>query len=84
MVNIAKYCKDNNMTKDEYNNFKNNIVSTAKSIRSQLTYKGGMYYKVSDLFNCDVNSDMKCFIIQELKKLDIEFFKNDSLYRVCS
>lgn len=84
MVNIAKYCKDNNMTKDEYNNFKNNIVSTAEDIKNQLSYKGGMYFNVSDLFKYNINPDMKCFIIQELKKLDIEFFKDDSLYRVCS
>lgn len=84
MLNIAKYCKDKGMDIKEYKQFKINIVTVAKAIRSQLTYNGGMYYNVSDLFNCEYNEDMKHFIIQELKTLDIEFFNDNSEYRVCS
>jgi len=80
---MAKYCKDNNMTKEEYKNFNNNIESTARAIRNQLTYNGGIYYNVSELFNWNVNEDIKYFIIQELKELDIEFFNDNTLYRVC-
>ena len=83
MVNIAKYCKDKGMDIKEYKQFQSNIVATAKAIRSQLQYNGGMYYNSSDLFNWNCDPDIKCFIIQELKKLDIEFFDNCTLYRVC-
>ena len=82
-MNIAKYCKDKGMDIKEYKQFQNNIKETAKAIRSQLQYNGGMYYNVSDLFNWNYNEDMKCFIIQELKTLDIEFFNDCELYRVC-
>ena len=83
-MNIAKYCKSKNMTKDEYKTFKSNITSTAQAIRSSLNYAGGMYFNVSELFNWNSDNDIKCMIINELKKLDVEFFDNDKLYRVCS
>lgn len=82
-MNMCKYCKDAGMTLEEYKQFEKNINEKAKAIRSQLTYNGGMYYNVDDLFESNINEDMKYFIIQELKELDIEFFKNNSLYRVC-
>lgn len=81
-MDICKYCKEKEMTLQEYKNFKNNIASTAKVIRNQLVYNGGMYFDTKDLFNCDVNEDMKHFLIQELKSLDIEFFQDNELYRV--
>jgi hypothetical protein len=83
MLNMAKYCKDKGMDIKEYKQFQNNIKETAKAIRSQLTYNGGMYYNVSDLFNWNCDEVIKCFIIQELKQLDIEFFQDNELYRVC-
>ena len=80
-MTIAKYCKEKGFSKDEYNNFKNNIEETAKTIRNNLKYCGGMYYNTSDILHY-IDSDVKCFIIQELKKLDIEFRNNDNEYRV--
>jgi len=35
-MNLCKYCKDKNFTKEEYINFKNNIRATAEAIRSTL------------------------------------------------
>ena len=81
-MTIAKYCRQKGLTKEEYKNFKNNIEETAKAIRSSLHYNGGMYYNVSDLFNWNGNADIKCLLINELKKMNIEFFDNDRLYRV--
>lgn len=82
-MNMCKYCKDKKMSKEEYNNFKNNISVTAAAIRENLFYSGGMYYPVSDLFTYCIDSDIKDFVIDELKKLDIEFFDNNKFYRVC-
>lgn len=83
-MTICEYCKNKNMSKEEYKQFKNNIVNTAKTIKSNLKYCGGMYYPVTDLFYYNSNADIKHFIIAELKKLDIEFINNNTLYRVCS
>ena len=74
-MDICKYCKDKGMTLEEYKNFKNNIKELAKAIRSQLQYNNGMYFDTKELFTYDYNEDMKCFIIQELKNLDIEFYE---------
>ena len=81
-MTIAKYCRQKGLTKEEYKNFKNNIEETVKAIRSSLHYNGGMYYNVSDLFNWNADADIKCLIINELKKMNIEFFDNDRSYRV--
>ena len=81
-MNIGKYCKEKNFSKEEYKNFKNNIEEIAKTIRSNLKYNGGMYYNTDDLFNENIDNDIKCMIINVLKKMNIEFFDNDTLYRV--
>lgn len=81
-MNICKYCKEKGMTKEEYFNFTNNIKEVAKVIRSQLKYNGGMYYPTDNILKNWSNSDMKYFIINELKNLDIEFIKDDEYYRV--
>ena len=81
-MNIAKYCKEKNFSKEEYKNFKNNIEEIAKTISSNLKYNGGMYYNTDDLFNENIDNDIKYMIINVLKKMNIEFFDNDALYRV--
>ena len=81
-LTIAGYCTQKGLSNEEYNSFNNNIINTAKAIRSTLHYNGGMYYSVSDLFNWNADADIKCLIINELKKMNIEFFDNDTLYRV--
>ena len=81
-MNICKYCKNKGMTKEEYFNFMNNIKATAGAIRSQLTYKGGMYYPITDILKNNIDETMKLFLIDELKKLDIEFIKDNVYFRV--
>lgn len=81
-MTIAKYCKDKNMTKEEYKNFKNNIVETAKAIKSTLRDTMGVYQDSKNLFHWAANSDIKYFLIQELKKLNVEFIENYTLYRI--
>ena len=81
-MTIAKYCKQKGFTKEEYKNFKSNIEETAKTIKSTLHYNGGMYYNVSNLFNWNGDPSVQCLIINELKKMNVEFFDNDKYYRV--
>lgn len=79
-MNMAKYCKNKGMTLEQYHTFKNNIKVAAQTIKDQTTYTHGMYYPVNDIIN-ESNPDIKCFIIQELKKLGFEFLDNSTLYR---
>lgn len=84
-MNICKYCKENNYTKDQYHDFKKAIETMAQSIKNQLSYNGGMYYNIDTLpplYNRLEDQDIKSFIIQELKKLNIEFIENNKMYRV--
>lgn len=81
-MNICKYCKEKGFSKEEYNNFKNNIIEVAKAIRSQLSYKNGVYYPTSDILKNWSNTDTKYFIIDALKELDIEFIDNNNFYRI--
>lgn len=81
-MNMCKYCKEHNFTKEEYLQFKENITAVATAIRSQLAYKGGVYYNTSDIIHYAADPIMKHFIIQELKNLNIEFINNDEFYRV--
>lgn len=81
-MTICEYCFNKDFTKDQYKNFKNNIESIAKAINSTLTYNGGMYYPVDEILKYNRDKDMKTFIINELKKLNVEFFDNDTKYRV--
>lgn len=81
-MNMCKYCKEHNFTKEEYLQFKENITAVATAIRGQLVYKGGVYYNTSDIIHYAADPTMKHFIIQELKNLNIEFINNDEFYRV--
>lgn len=80
-MNICKYCKDKNMNKQEYLQFKSNIQATAQAIKSQLQYNNGLYYPTNNILHYK-DTDIKYFIIQELKNLNIEFINDNTLYRV--
>lgn len=81
-MTICEYCKNKGMSKEDYKNFKANIIVTAKAISQSLQYKGGMYYSINELFTTGSDEDIKCLIINELKKLNVEFKDNDTMYRV--
>jgi hypothetical protein len=81
-MSIAKYCKEKGFSRDEFYNFKSNIEALALAIRSQLTYKGGMYYPTTELFKYNTIEDYKPLIINQLKELGIEFRDYDREYRV--
>ncbi|GCD12596.1 hypothetical protein [Clostridium tagluense] len=66
-MNIAKYCHDKKMSKEEYNNFKENIKTLALAIKTPLQYRNGIYYSTGELFTYNTNEDIKHFLIQELK-----------------
>jgi hypothetical protein len=81
-MNMAKYCKNKGMNLQQYEVFKSNITATAQAIRQQLKYNNGMYYNTNEIINFNSDPYIKSFIIQELKTMDIEFYDNNTLYRV--
>ena len=81
-MTMSKYCKSKKMTLQEYENFSANIKTIAATIKSQLRYNNGLYFPTSEIISYNTNSNIKCFIIQELKNLGIEFFNNCEEYRV--
>ena len=84
-MNMASFCKNKGFTLDQYNQFKTNINATAQAILDtiKLNYvtDTGMYYDTNSIINFESNNDTKGFIIQALKKLDVEFRENNSLWR---
>lgn len=81
-MTIAKYCKDNNLSKEEYNNFKSNIVATAKGIFQRLENTNGVYKEITNIFPCGLKNDVDYFVLAELKKLGLEVFEDNTLYRI--
>ena len=81
-MNLYEYCYKKGMDEETYNNFKALIKVTAKAIRKPLEYKGGCYYNTCDIVSSRLDENIQGFIIQELKKLDIEFINDNELYRV--
>lgn len=84
---IKYFVQDKNIKNESLINKEiDNIINISKHIRSKLQYKNGVYYSVNELFEGLELKDSyyKYFIMDALKELDIEYFDNNSLYRVCS
>ena len=80
-MTLCKYCHDKKMTLEQYENLEVELKQQAKEIVSKLNYNNGIYYNSTDILT-QVNSELKPFIIKELKNLGIEFYNNNELYRV--
>lgn len=83
-MRIAKWCKDQGMTKEEYKNYKLEIKAKAVDVRESalnLHKRGtGIYYDTKEII--ELGSQENYFIIDELKKIDFEFINNYKLYRI--
>lgn len=75
---LSKYCKDKNFTKEEYKSLQQTIKQKAIEIYNSTSETYGMYFPT---FNIISESDIKPFIIQELKKIGMEFIEDYTLYR---
>jgi len=84
-MNMANYCKSQGMNLSQYETFKQNIINTASAIiqyiKSMYKTDTGIYYPINEILSSSSNTDMKQFIIQELKNQGVEFFDNNSLWR---
>ena len=83
-MNIGRHCKNLGMNLQEFKAYEKavkeeaqELFNKAKIIRPQDT---GMYFPISELLN--VTEERDYFIINELKKLGMEFIENSTLYRI--
>ena len=87
-MNICKYCKEKGLKKEEYNLFKNNVKTIAETIRKNLKDTQGLFFETKNILpevSEETNKDweyLRGFIIQELKKMNVEFRENSKYYRV--
>lgn len=84
MMNIGRYCKELGMDLQGYKAYKQAveeeaqaIFEKAKTIRPQDT---GMFFPTSELIEATEERDY--FILNELKKLGMEFIENGEFYRI--
>jgi len=83
-MNMANYCYKKGMTLDQYKQMQFNINTTASTIyeNSKLIHKHdtGVYYPINDIININNGlTDTMYFIIDALKKLHMEFIKEDNI-----
>ena len=87
-MNICKYCKEKGLKKEEYKIFKNNVKAIAEAIRKNLKDTQGLFFETKNILpdaTEETNKDWKYlrgFIIQELKKMDVEFRENSKYCRI--
>lgn len=84
-MNMAKYCKSIGMDIQGYEQYKNNIESTAKAIiqyvKSMYAANTGMYYPIHEIISTQSKPENLNYIIQALKAEGMEFIENNSLWR---
>ena len=87
-MNICKFCKEKGLKKEEYKIFKNNVEAIAEAIRENLKDTQGLFFETKNILpdaTEETNKDweyLRGFIIQELKKLGVEFRENSKYYRI--
>ena len=76
------------ITNVEYKMFKNNVKTIAEAIRQNLKNTQGLFFETRNILpeaTEETNKDwvyLRSFIIQELKKMGLEFRENSKYYRV--
>jgi hypothetical protein len=83
-MNMANYCYKKGMTLDQYKQMQSNINATASTIyensKSIHKHDTGIYWPLSDIINISNGlTDTTYFIIDALKKLHMEFIKEDNI-----
>lgn len=82
---LSNYCKNKGMTKNEFMTFKNNIEASAVAILEGIkqNYKigNGVYHPINEILSNIGDADIRCFIIDRLKALNVEFINNNMDWR---
>ena len=73
------------MNLSQYETFEENIKNTAtaiiQNVKTMYKTDTGIYYPINEILAFNTDTDMKLFIIQELKKQGMEFYDNNKLWR---
>lgn len=64
-----------------YNIIETYVINKSIKIRSKLKYNGGIYCSIDELINMINLKEYKYFVMDHLKDLGIEYYRNE-LYRV--
>ena len=84
-MNIAVYCKNKGMNLQEFRAYKAEIRNEAETIldkiKSDYPIDTGVYFMTSEIIDVESEDIKTLFIIQELKKLEVEFIDNNTLFR---
>lgn len=79
---LSQYARNKKLSKKEYFQLKENVANTAlaviEHIKTLYQIDTGVMYDVGEILT---DGELKPFIIQELKRLGVEFRMNDTLYR---
>lgn len=87
-MTISNYCKNQKMTLEQYKQFQQNIKNTASAIiqliEQNYIIDNGVYHDTTELFpyNPNTNEQVELFIIQELKQQGVEFYNNNTEWRL--
>lgn len=88
-MTIADYCHKNGMTLEMYKQYEQNILATADAVKANMiaAHKPdtGVYYDLLEVLPLVPGLtiiEQRNFIIQALKRIGIEFFSDNTLYRV--
>ena len=82
-MTLSKYCKNKGMNLEEYEQLKSNIKTMATALIQQIpaSHKNnGMYYPVNELIAYNT-TDIRPYLLQELRQQGIEFIEDTTLYR---
>lgn len=84
-MTLSEYAHKKGMTYEQYQTLEANIKEIAKAtlenIKTLHKPDTGIYYDITEIIHPLADNNTKGFIIQELKKLGVEFYDNNSLYR---
>lgn len=83
-MNIAKYCKELGMDLQGFKAYEKAVKEEAQEIFNKATkirpQDTGMFFPTSELI--EVATERDYFILNELKKLGMEFIENGEFYRI--
>lgn len=84
-MNLVKYAKSKGMNLEQYETLKSNVeqiaIAILEVIKTLHKPDTGVYYPTNEIIHYMSDAELKGYIIVELKKLGVEFFDNNTLYR---
>jgi hypothetical protein len=84
-MTLSQYAHKKGYTLEQYEQLQQNIKSIADAIIQYIKQlhkiDTGVYYPIEEIIHYMADADIKSFLIYELKKLGVEFYDNNTLYR---